>query len=62
LVSAGGGVKIELSSLLSLRLEARDYATTFPDEVIAPVPGTRVRGWLHDFVPMIGLTFKIDRR
>ena len=59
LVSVGGGFQIHLSPLLSLRVEARDYASTFTDQVIAPVPGTRVRGWLHDIVPMIGLSFEI---
>jgi hypothetical protein len=61
LVSVGGGVKIELNPLLSLRVEARDYASTLPDQVIAPVPGARVSGWLHDIVPMIGLSFQIGR-
>ena len=61
-VSVGGGFKVELSPLLSLRVEARDYVSTFPDEVLAPVPGTRIRGWLHDIVPTVGLSFKIGRR
>ena len=61
LVSFGAGVKMELNKLLTLRIEARDYASTLPDQVIAPVPGARVRGWLHDIVPMIGLSFKVGR-
>ncbi len=61
LVSLGGGVKIELSRLLTLRIEARNYATTFPNQVVAPVPGARVRGWVNDIVPMIGLSFNLGR-
>jgi hypothetical protein len=60
-VSVGGGVKVELSRLITLRIEARDFASTFPSEVIAPVPRARVHGWLHDFVPMIGLSFRLRR-
>lgn len=61
LVSVGGGVKVELSRLITLRVEARDYASTFPSEVIAPVPRARAHGWLHDFVPMVGLSFRLGR-
>jgi hypothetical protein len=57
LISLGAGIRIPLSSLLSLRVEARDYLSPFPTEVIAPVPGARTSGWLHDFVPMVGLSF-----
>jgi hypothetical protein len=61
LVSVGGGFKMELSPLLTLRIEARDYASTFPSDVVAPVPGARVSGWVHDIVPMIGLSFNVGR-
>ena len=56
-LSVGGGVRIPVSRLVSVRVEARDYITPFPKEVIAPVPGSRTSGWLHDFVPMVGLSF-----
>lgn len=59
--SVGAGVKARFSELLSLRVEVRDFASTFPDEVVAPVPGTRARGWLHDIVPMVGLSFNFGR-
>lgn len=61
-VSVGGGVKVELTRLITLRAEARDYVSTFPSEVIVPVPGARVHGWLHDFVPMIGVSFRLGRQ
>lgn len=61
LVSVGGGFKISLNQYMTLRVEARDFAGTFPDQVIAPLPGTKVRGWLHDIVPMIGLSFNLGR-
>jgi hypothetical protein len=55
LVSAGGGVKITLTDSLHLRVEARDYMTPFPKQVIAPSPGSRIKGWLHDIVPTVGI-------
>jgi hypothetical protein len=56
LISFGGGVKMKLSGRISLHLEARDYLTPFPTKVIAPVPPSTVGGWVHDFVPLIGIS------
>jgi hypothetical protein len=56
LISVGGGVKVALTGLLLLRLEVRDYITPFPSEVVAPAPGARIKGWLHDFVPTVGIS------
>ena len=58
LVSAGGGVKVTLTGSLLLRLEFRDYMTPFPTEVVAPAPGASIKGWLHDFVPTVGISIK----
>jgi hypothetical protein len=57
LVSVGGGVKVSLSPSVQLRLEAHDFLTPFPKNVIAPTPGSTVGGWLQDFVVMAGLSF-----
>ena len=57
LVSVGGGVKIALSPGLLLRLEAHDFLSPFPKNVIAPSPGSSVGGWLQDFVVMAGISF-----
>jgi hypothetical protein len=57
LISLGGGLRIPVSSLLSVRVEVRDYMTPLPEEVIAPARGARTSGWLHDFAPFIGLSF-----
>jgi hypothetical protein len=54
LISIGGGVKVAVSDSTYLRFEVRDYVTPFPKEVIAPAPGAKLKGWLHDFVPMVG--------
>ena len=55
LISLGAGIRIAVSRHLTMRLDVRDYITPFPAQVIAPVPGARLTGWLHDFVPMVGV-------
>jgi len=57
LVSVGGGVKFSLTPASMLRLEAHDYLTPFPKNVIAPAEGSKVGGWLSDFVLEAGLSF-----
>ena len=58
LVTAGGGVKYALTESLHLRIEVRDYITPFPKTVVAPAPGAKIKGWLHDFTPMVGIGVK----
>lgn len=57
LVSVGGGIRAKMAPKVSLRVEFRDYITPFPKNVIAPGRGAAVSGWLHDFVPMVGISF-----
>jgi hypothetical protein len=57
LISVGGGFKMILGPRLVLRAEMRDYITPFPKNVITPIPGTKISGWLNDFVPMIGISY-----
>ena len=49
LVSAGGGVKFQISPHVQLRLDVHDYLTPFPKNVITPNAGAKVGGWLHGF-------------
>ncbi len=55
LISLGGGVRVKLSRHAQFRLDFRDYMSPFPKQVIAPVPGAKLKGWLHDFVPIVGI-------
>ena len=57
MLSAGAGTKFAVSPRVSLRVEFRDYITQFPMKVIAPAPGAKLHGLVHDFVPMFGLTY-----
>jgi len=57
MISFGGGLKFTLSQHVLLRAEVRDYISPFPQNIIAPVPPTKIGGWLNDFVPMIGISY-----
>jgi hypothetical protein len=57
LISIGGGAKWVLSPRLFLRVEFRDYVTPFPERVIAPSSGSKLGGWLHDIVPLAGVSY-----
>ena len=57
MLSVGGGIKVTIGRRLLLRAEVRDYLTPFPENVIAPLPPTKIGGWLNDFVPMIGISY-----
>ena len=58
-ISVGGGVKFSVSKSAQLRLEVHDYLSPFPTNVIAPVPGSKISGWISDFVVSAGLSFGI---
>ena len=57
LVSVGAGVKFQLAPHVQIRLDVHDYLTPFPKNVITPNVGSKVGGWLQDFVPMIGISY-----
>jgi hypothetical protein len=57
LVSVGGGVKIDVAPRLRFRAEIRDYLSPFPKQVIAPVGASRISGWLHDLMPVAGISY-----
>jgi hypothetical protein len=57
MVSVGAGIKMKLSPRWQLRVDVHDYLTPFPKEVITPNPPSKVSGWIHDIVPMFGLSY-----
>jgi opacity protein-like surface antigen len=57
MASVGVGVKLKFGDRWHLRLDVHDYMTPFPQDVIAPNVNASVGGWVHQFVPMIGLSF-----
>jgi hypothetical protein len=57
LFTFGAGVKIRLGPRLQARFEVQDQLTPFPTRVITPAPGMSLGSWLHDFVPLAGLSW-----
>lgn len=57
LLVVGGGVKFQVASNVTFRVEIHDFLTPFPDKVIAPALGSKVGGWLSDFAAMAGISF-----
>jgi outer membrane protein W len=57
LISVGGGFKYRVGDRTFLNLEIRDYITKAPKDVIAPYVGSKMSGWVHSLVPMVGLSF-----
>jgi hypothetical protein len=56
LLTPGVGVKMKFGERFVLRLEARDYVTPFPEQVIVPLGNSsNAGGWLHDFTPMVNV-------
>lgn len=56
-ISVGGGLKFKAGKRTSVYAEFRDYISPVPQNVVAPVPGAKISGWLQDFVPMIGVSY-----
>ena len=60
MLSLGGGVSWTVGSRIVLRAEVRDYVTPVPKNVILPAPGASISGWVHDIVPMFGVSYIIQ--
>ena len=58
MASVGAGVRYALGARVFLRTEFRDYITVFPETIIAPAPGAKFGKILHDFVPMVGISYE----
>lgn len=56
LLSLGGGVKFSLTRRSLFRIDFRDYATPAPTSLLAVPAGSKVSGWLHDFVVLVGVS------
>jgi hypothetical protein len=59
MLSLGGGVKWLVGERMVLHVECRDQITPFPRKLIAPAPGMALKGWLNDFVPTVGVSWRL---
>jgi hypothetical protein len=56
-ISAGGGLKYQVSRDVLLRLDFRTYFTPCPDQILRPVGASYIRGWMYNLVPLGGISF-----
>ncbi|HEU5022730.1 MAG TPA: hypothetical protein VFT60_12595 [Bryobacteraceae bacterium] len=57
MLTGSAGIKVRVSSGVSLRFEVRDFATQFPTDVLTPPPGVKYSKWLNQIVPMFSVVF-----
>jgi opacity protein-like surface antigen len=55
--SAGGGITYRLMPHMEMRVEFRDYMTTFPRQQIVPAPHNTARGIFQQFTPLFGVGY-----
>ena len=56
-ISAGGGLKYQVSRDILLRVDFRTYFTPCPDRILRPIGVSYIRGWMYNFVPLGGISF-----
>jgi hypothetical protein len=56
-ISAGGGLKYQVSRDILLRFDFRTYFTPAPDEILRPVRASYIHGWMYNLVPLGGISF-----
>ena len=57
LISVGGGVKVSVTTHTAVRVDFREYISPFPENLFVTAPGAKIRGWLNDFVPLVGVSY-----
>ena len=56
-ISAGGGLKYQVSRDILLRLDFRTYFTPAPDQILRPIRASYIHGWMYNLVPLGGISF-----
>ncbi|HXA51012.1 MAG TPA: hypothetical protein VNV86_11935 [Candidatus Acidoferrum sp.] len=56
-IDVGAGLKWKVAKHAQLRAEFRTYFTPLPDEIFRPTGFSRIRGWVYDFVPQVGISY-----
>jgi hypothetical protein len=57
LISVGAGVKFTFADHAALRFDFREYISPFPEKLFVTAPGVKIRSWLYDSAPLVGLSF-----
>lgn len=58
LFTAGVGVRYRLTNRMYLRGDFLDYLTPFPKQLFVPAANGADRGYLHQFTPSLGISFR----
>lgn len=53
----GFGVKIQVGEKSVVRVEVKDNISPVPTKLITPNRGASLSGWLHNFTPMVGISY-----
>lgn len=56
-ISVGGGLKYRMSRHALLRADFRTYMTPLPNQLFKPTGPSVIRGWVFDFVPLVGISY-----
>jgi hypothetical protein len=57
MASVGFGVKFRVGKNANVRVEVKDYITPQPTKLITPNRGASLSGWIHNFLPMVGVSY-----
>ena len=57
LISVGAGVKFTFTDHAAVRFDFREYISPFPEKLFVTAPGAKIRGWLYDSAPLVGVSF-----
>ena len=53
----GFGVKFKVGAKSAMRVEIKDNLSPAPTKLITPNRGASISGWLHNFTPMVGVSY-----
>ena len=56
----GAGIKLHVIKHMDVRVEFRDYLTTFPRTQIVPATKNTARGVFEQFTPLFGVTYTFE--
>ena len=57
LITAGGGIRFQLSQRTVLRAEVKTFITQNPGDVITSITGQGGDGWIYNFAPVFSVAF-----
>jgi outer membrane protein with beta-barrel domain len=56
-ISGGVGVKYRFARHVLARIDFRTYFSPLPHDIFRTPAGSKIHGWVYDFVPLLGLSY-----